>query len=91
MIEPALPEWITTERFAQSRWTFPYRGVVSQFREKRQRQSTHVLVYRDGVVETHVDSYNPDMGHPIRHFIFDTPVGRGALMACCIVAARRFI
>ena len=87
----AHPEWLTPERFAPSRWSFPYRGVVSQFRERKPRQSTHVLLYRNGEVKSHVDHYNPDMGHPVRHFIVDTPVGQGALLACCIVAAARFI
>jgi hypothetical protein len=76
-------------RFAPARWSFPYRGVVAQYREVTRRSSMHVLVRRDGSTEHHVDKFNPDLGHPIRHFLIDTPVGRGAaLLCCCAVAAR---
>lgn len=60
----------------------PYEGVIAQYRENVPRKSTHLLVMNDGTyIIDHVDEYNPDMGHPVRHFIIDHPAGKSLLVA----------
>jgi len=60
----------------------PYEGVIEQYREMVPRQSMHLLVMGDGRwVIDHVDEYNPDMGHPVRHFLVDHPRGKSVLVA----------
>lgn len=60
----------------------PYDGVIAQYREAVPRDSMHLLVMQDGTwVIDHVDEYNPDMGHPVRHFIIDHPAGKSLLVA----------
>lgn len=55
----------------------PYSGVIEQYREEKPRDSMHLLVLDDGRWRIdHVDDYNPDMGHPVRHFLIDHPVGK---------------
>lgn len=76
-----------SKRFATAKWKFPYPGIQAQYREARPLNSTHVLSREDGTVESHVDWFNPDMGYPLMHFCFDTPVGRMLVMGCCVIAA----
>jgi hypothetical protein len=53
-----------------------YQDTVAQYRESVARDSMHLLVLTNGTwVIDHVDEYNPDMGHPIRHFLVDHPKG----------------
>lgn len=60
----------------------PYEGVILQYREAVPRNSAHLLVKQDGYwIIDHVDEYNPDMGHPLRHFVVDHPKGQGTLVA----------
>lgn len=57
-----------------------YRGVLEQYREAVPRDSAHLLVLDDGNwIVDHLDSYNPDMGYPVRHFLKDHPIGRGLI------------
>lgn len=60
----------------------PYDGVIAQYREAVPRDSAHLLVLNNGMwVIDHVDEYNPDRGHPLKHFIVDHPKGKGTLVA----------
>jgi len=61
--------------------TQPYEGVLAQYREAVPRDSMHLLVMGDTYVIDHVDSYNPDMGFPVRHFLIDHPAGKPLLIA----------
>jgi hypothetical protein len=52
----------------------PYKGVVAQYRQDVARDSLHLMVLEDrNWLIDHADSYNPDLGHPVRHFLFDHP------------------
>lgn len=68
--------------FERSIRSAPYDGVVEQYRAAVPRDSVHLLVYEDGNwVIDHVDEYNPDRGHPVRHWIVDHPAGKGTVIA----------
>lgn len=58
----------------------PYDGVIAQYREAVPRHSAHLLVYPGQYVIDHVDEYNPDMGHPFRHFVKDHPRGKATIV-----------
>jgi len=59
-----------------------YDGVIAQYREAVPRDSAHLLVLDDGNwIIDHVDEYNPDRGHPVRHWIVDHPAGKGSVIA----------
>jgi hypothetical protein len=58
----------------------PYAGVIEQYRQATSRESAHMMVLEDGNwIIDHVDEYNPDLGHPVRHFLVDHPIGRGLI------------
>lgn len=83
----AVDEWppsivYGTRLLDRARWAFPYAGVTAQYRERVPRDSMHVLVHQDGSVSAHVDRWNPDLGHPIRHFFADVP---GAPAFCLLL------
>lgn len=59
-----------------------YEGVIEQYREAVSRNSAHLFVTNDGRwIIDHIDEYNPDMGHPLRHFIVDHPRGGSVVIA----------
>ena len=59
-----------------------YDGVICQYRQAVPRDSAHLLVLNDGrYVIDHIDSYNPDMGYPVRHFVVDHPMGKSVIVA----------
>jgi hypothetical protein len=78
-IEPDFPDAVEIDGvlFTRAERKQPYAGVLEQYREAVPRNSMHLMVLDDGywIVE-HVDEYNPDMGHPVRHFIKDHPFGK---------------
>lgn len=66
--------------FRRARWRQPYAGVIEQYREAVPRNSGHLKVFADGRwVVDHADQYNPDMGYPIQHLLYDHPAGQTAL------------
>ncbi len=68
------PEWLHLgERvFRLARWRKAYPGVVIQYREHVPVRSMHLMVYADGTYSIdHVDDFNPDLGFPVRHLVFD--------------------
>lgn len=55
----------------------PYAGVIEQYRQETPEDSAHLMVLESGIwVIDHVDEYNPDLGHPVKHFMVDHPIGR---------------
>lgn len=55
----------------------PYSGVVEQYRQTNDKDSAHLMVLENGVWQIdHIDEYNPDMGHPVKHFLIDHPFGK---------------
>jgi len=69
-----LPEWLTIQGhiFRRAIWQKAYPGVVLQYREHVARNSLHLFVHSDGSYTiNHADSYNPDLGAPLLHFLFD--------------------
>lgn len=80
-------------------WTFPYPGVVAQYREDVDHDSMHLRVFEDGHFDvTHIDAANPERGHALEHAIRDvsgtflgalalTAVGTGA----AILLVRRLL
>ena len=78
------PDLITIEgrEFRRAVRKQPYDGCIEQYRETVPRESMHLLVMNNGMwVIDHVDEYNPDMGHPFRHFLVDHPRGKGVVVA----------
>ena len=68
---------IDGKKFHKAIRTQPYEGCIEQYREAVPKESMHLLVLDDGHwLIDHVDDYNPDMGHPVRHFFKDHPIGR---------------
>ena len=59
--------------FTRSRkFAFPYAGVVAQYREDRDHQSMHLMVFGDGRYEIdHIDDANPERGHVLEHALKD--------------------
>ena len=47
------------------------RGAIRQYRDRRRRDSLHVLEYEDRF-EVHLERFNP-IYHPIEHLIYDAP------------------
>lgn len=75
---PDFPEAVEIEddTFVKTKREQPYEGVVAQYRQNVARDSGHLLVRSDGTyIIDHVDEYNPDMGHPVKHFLVDHPKG----------------
>jgi len=67
--------------FARAIRRQPYKGVIAQYRQTVPRDSLHLMVLEDGNwVIDHADEYNPDMGHPVRHFIFDHPSAKPLIL-----------
>jgi len=59
----------------------PYDNVIEQYRAAVPRDSAHLLVLNDGsYIIDHVDEYNPDMGHPLRHWVVDHPRGMATIV-----------
>lgn len=55
----------------------PYEGVLEQYRAATPLYSAHLMVLDDGRwYIDHIDQYNPDMGHPVKHFFIDHPIGK---------------
>lgn len=47
-------------------------GVVVHYRENVEFKAKHLFVFDDGTFRvTHLDEYNPDLGHVIAHLAFD--------------------
>lgn len=67
--------------FALAERSQPYEGVIAQYREMVPLESAHLFVTERGEwVIDHIDQYNPDMGYPLRHLVFDHPKGTGLLL-----------
>lgn len=96
---------INGTRFTRSRvWTWPYAGVVAQYREAQPTCAAHLQVLEDGTWRIdHLDEANPDQGRVVEHFVEDTTpgkvlkpllVGAGMLAAiyglATVVATRRW-
>lgn len=55
-----------------SAWSFPYPGVVAQYREDVDHNSMHLRVFDDGHFDvTHLDEANPERGFVLEHAIRD--------------------
>jgi hypothetical protein len=59
--------------FTRSRkYAFPYAGVVAQYREDKDHESMHLMVFGDGHFEIdHIDDANPERGHVLEHALKD--------------------
>lgn len=53
-------------------WSFPYPGVVAQYREAVDHNSMHLRVFDDGHYDvTHLDEANPERGLVLEHALRD--------------------
>lgn len=47
-------------------------SVAAHYRENSEFNARHLYVFTDGTFKiTHLDEYNPDMGHVVSHLMFD--------------------
>lgn len=72
LIQPPDTVTLAGHRFQLARWCMSYPGVVLQYRQMVRRKSHHLFVHRDGSYTIdHYDDFNPDMGMPVMHFLYD--------------------